>query len=465
MRKILFTLLAGALLAGCSEDEVPVFGGIYGTIRDAESGLPVYNAEITLSPGNRTTVSGSDGSYEYRNLDAGQYSLSVTATGYRYNSRTVSVVPGDNTLVDMRLTPETPISGIEISTTSLNFDTAYTELSFDIRNTGTSGTIEWSITGVDVPWLTVTPMSGTTDMGKSSSVKVTVDRSALTADATTIFTVNAAGGSKSIMVSVRTKNTGGDGGKDDGGNGDDNGGGSGNNGGGSGDTEKNPVTNGLFGYYTFEGNAKNGVTGSSNGQLTGTSYVTGVQGQGLKLGSSDKLTIAPSDHGMFENLSFSISFWAKDLNDGHIFHSTRTPGSSDSYGDNATALYMSGGQLRFILTCYSNYYEFSHNKYYFSHGTLSGWHMITLVTTVNTPSYGYARTQLYIDGELVDAVSESSSDTPSGYRNTRQFILGGAMDYYNVKANGCSMTIDNLRIYNARALSSSEVMQIYNYEK
>lgn len=223
MKKLLFALAVSQLLIGCSKDEVSVFGNIYGTIRDAETGDPIYNAEIMLSPGNRTTISGRDGSFEYQNLDAGQYSLSINAAGYQYNSRTVSIVAGESVLCDMHLNPETPVSGMEISVTSLNFDTAYNELTFDIRNTGTSGALSWTITGVDAEWLTINPMSGTTNMGKSSSVKVTVNRSLIAEDSSTIFTVNAAGGSKSVMVSVRAVSGNGDSGNggDGGGDGDD----------------------------------------------------------------------------------------------------------------------------------------------------------------------------------------------------------------------------------------------------
>ena len=453
MKKYLLSLIAaGALLTGCSKDEELVFGGVYGTIRDAVTGVPIYNAEITLSPGNRTTVSGSDGSYEYQNIDAGQYSLSVAATGYQYNSRTVSVQPGETTLCDMRLTPENQMSGVEISTTTLNFDKVYSELTFEIRNTGTSGSVNWTITGIDVAWLSVNPMSGTTDMGKSSSVKVTVNRSLITEDVSTIFTINAAGGSKSIMVSVRAGsggNTGGDNSGDDG-NGTQN------------------VTNGLYAYYTFENNVKNLAEEGGNGQLMNNPiYVDGVKGStALKFSASDNGYMLVPAQNMISGTEFSISFWVKNISNGHIFHTTRTLGLNDSYGDNATGLYMSGGRLRFIVTAYSTYYEYDHDKYYFTHGSFdSDWHMITVVTTVDKPRYAYAETKLYIDGEFIDSVSEYAGNTSKSYKDTKQFIIGGKLDYNALQVNAVSMSIDNLRIYNTRALSDSEIKQIYNYEK
>ena len=72
-------LLCARMVQCCSEEEVSVFGNIYGTITDSKSGEPVRNAEVIISPGNKTTVSGSDGHFEFNNLEAGQYKIGVNA--------------------------------------------------------------------------------------------------------------------------------------------------------------------------------------------------------------------------------------------------------------------------------------------------------------------------------------------------------------------------------------------------
>lgn len=227
-------------------------------------------------------------------------------------------------------------------------------------------------------------------------------------------------------------------------------------------------TNGLYAYYTFENSSKNTVEGASNGQLVNSpTYVSGVKNStAMKFSASDNSYMFIPAQDMISGSAFSISFWVKNIGDGHIFHTTRTPGYNDSYGDNATGLYMSGGRLRFIVTGYSTYYEYSHDKYYFSNGTFDNdWHMITLVTTVGTPTYAYAETRLYIDGEFIDSVSEYAGNNSASYKNTKQFIIGGKIDYHNLKVNATNISIDNLRIYNTRAISDTEVKQIYNYEK
>lgn len=57
------------------------------------------------------------------------------------------------------------------------YATKYDELSFDIRNIGISESLEWAITNVTVDWISVSPLEGSTAAGKSTSVKVAVDRS------------------------------------------------------------------------------------------------------------------------------------------------------------------------------------------------------------------------------------------------------------------------------------------------
>lgn len=206
MRKLIAMLLSAVavvLITSC-EDETAYdfYGSIYGMISDAQTNAPVAGAQVMLSPGNVTTVTGSDGHYEFQNLDAGQYKLSVYAAGYSVNTRQVTVVSGESVICDMQLNEEKTISGMELSTNMLDFGTDYDELTFSVRNTGTSGDLSWYIDNITVGWLSVTPVEGVTGMGKSSSVKVTVQRSQITESQSTTFNINAAGGSMAIMVTV-----------------------------------------------------------------------------------------------------------------------------------------------------------------------------------------------------------------------------------------------------------------------
>lgn len=208
-------LIFGCALTGCSGDETPGFGSIYGLVTNANSGQPVYGATVTLSPGNFSTTTGSDGRYEFVDLEPGQYKIQVQATDYQANSSQIQVNAGSQAIGDIAITPVGEITGIQLSTSVMNFDTNYSELTFTLRNIGNTGTVSWYISGINVSWLTISPQQGETAMGKSSEIKVMIDRSNITSSQSTSFIVNAAGGSQSIVVLVSTES---DGGGNEGGN-------------------------------------------------------------------------------------------------------------------------------------------------------------------------------------------------------------------------------------------------------
>lgn len=79
-----------------------VFGTISGTVIDMESGDPVPQATVTLSPSGMNTYTGNDGHFEFLDLDASQYTVTVQKTGYQTNRKTVTIVAGGN--VDVSLT-------------------------------------------------------------------------------------------------------------------------------------------------------------------------------------------------------------------------------------------------------------------------------------------------------------------------------------------------------------------------
>ena len=208
-------LIFGCALTGCSGDETPGFGSIYGLVTNANTGQPVYGATVTLSPGNFSTTTGSDGRYEFVDLEPGQYKIQVQATDYQANSSQIQVNAGSQAIGDIAITPVGEITGIQLSTSVMNFDTNYSELTFTLRNIGNTGTVSWYISGINVSWLTVSPQQGETAMGKSSEIKVMIDRANITSSQSTSFIVNAAGGSQSIVVLVSTES---DGGGNEGGN-------------------------------------------------------------------------------------------------------------------------------------------------------------------------------------------------------------------------------------------------------
>lgn len=56
--------------------------GIYGTVTDFATGEPVISANVQLRPTGETTLTGSDGRYEFNNIEKGNYSLTVSKVEY-----------------------------------------------------------------------------------------------------------------------------------------------------------------------------------------------------------------------------------------------------------------------------------------------------------------------------------------------------------------------------------------------
>ena len=72
-----------------------------------------------------------------------------------------------------------------------------------MKNVGNAGDVNWSITGVDVDWIKVTPTEGVVAMNKSCAVKVDVDRNKLAVGkhSTTVL-VNADGESFRVTINA-----------------------------------------------------------------------------------------------------------------------------------------------------------------------------------------------------------------------------------------------------------------------
>jgi hypothetical protein len=101
---IFSVILLMAVCNSCSKTEHNLFATLYGVVTDSETGDPVGAANIVLSPGGKTTISGSDGRYEFTNLEAAQYTVTVQKTDYQTNRKTVTAVAGERVQADIPLT-------------------------------------------------------------------------------------------------------------------------------------------------------------------------------------------------------------------------------------------------------------------------------------------------------------------------------------------------------------------------
>jgi hypothetical protein len=107
MKRIIFIFSAILLIAvcnSCSKTERNLFATLYGAVTDHETGEPIANASVVLSPGGKTKTTGADGYYEFNDLDPTQYTITVQKTGYQTNRKTVTAVVSESVEANIPLT-------------------------------------------------------------------------------------------------------------------------------------------------------------------------------------------------------------------------------------------------------------------------------------------------------------------------------------------------------------------------
>jgi len=112
MRHIFFSAMIISLLItfGCGSDKNnPITsstkGTITGKITDQNSGNIISGASINTQPTTTTVTSDNVGNYTITDVEAGNYSLIVTMSGYVSNTSNVGVTADQNSVVNISLSP------------------------------------------------------------------------------------------------------------------------------------------------------------------------------------------------------------------------------------------------------------------------------------------------------------------------------------------------------------------------
>jgi peptide/nickel transport system substrate-binding protein len=82
-------------------------GSLSGYVRDADTSAAIAGAYVTVQLGDSTksAVSNSTGGYRISLLEAGTYNVTVSKTGYETNTTSVTIVVGQEKLLDIELKP------------------------------------------------------------------------------------------------------------------------------------------------------------------------------------------------------------------------------------------------------------------------------------------------------------------------------------------------------------------------
>ncbi len=182
---ILAILFAAAFVWHACDEEVDLPGTISGIVTDKATGEPIRSAGVELSPTGMKTVTGSEGQFEFTELDPGVYTLLITKTGYTdFASSTIEVKPGQPSHTDVQIEQLPPALKVvndqreEISTLDFGAAEADVARSFNLFNDGVE-TLDWEITKT-ADWIVkISKESGSLRTGATQALIVTINRSLL----------------------------------------------------------------------------------------------------------------------------------------------------------------------------------------------------------------------------------------------------------------------------------------------
>lgn len=210
MKKSLYLFLGILLICGIYQACVPdveLPGSIYGVVADKATGEPIKSAGVELSPGGLKTITGSEGQFEFTELDPGKYTLLITKTGYIDGvSSTIEVKAGQQAKGDVQLEQIPPALKVvdenNADLLELHFGDAEADIarSFNIYNDGAEK-LSWEIVKTAV-WIdSISKTSGDVSPNGKQPIVVTIDRNKLEeGENKTTLQITSSNGSKSLTV-------------------------------------------------------------------------------------------------------------------------------------------------------------------------------------------------------------------------------------------------------------------------
>lgn len=200
----LCSLLVVAMVSSCAKDtaENDYYGSIAGSVSDKTTGEPVATVNVTITPGGASTVTGSDGTFSFRNLYEDEYTLSIGKEGYKPNSTDIYVQVGEPTPVHLLIERIPNIVTADRDLLDFGSNASTNTLSFNIVNPGYVD-LEWEIEN-RCDWITeIKPQKGTLKYGKTEAIVVVIDREVLpSGENEAVIVVRSSNGSSEVKVTA-----------------------------------------------------------------------------------------------------------------------------------------------------------------------------------------------------------------------------------------------------------------------
>lgn len=193
----------GFTVCSCNDDlGQELTGGIIGTVADATTGEPVPTVSVSLEPGGKSAVTGSDGNYLFSELEAGNYTVSISKKGYNPDSRVISVESDKSANGDFLIERIPSVVTVDRDTLDFGAGSDVNSLSFNIVNSSYED-LEWKIE-YDCDWIKeIRDSSGVLAYGRTQSIVVFIDRELLSEGKNeTVVVVRSSNGSSDLVVTA-----------------------------------------------------------------------------------------------------------------------------------------------------------------------------------------------------------------------------------------------------------------------
>lgn len=213
---IISLTIIGLLLGGCKKDKEETVspGSIYGAVTDFTTGEPVRSANVQLRPIGETTLTGYDGMYEFKDIDDGDYSITVSKAEYTdlIDPYIIAVRDGRRMKRDVQILKKSTVLNIvnnyQYPITELDFGSndGILQKSFNLVNSG-NVSLNFTITKT-ANWISdINPQTGIVNKGETKLISVIINRELLSEgdNVTTIVVATNAGG---VELTIKARKEG-----------------------------------------------------------------------------------------------------------------------------------------------------------------------------------------------------------------------------------------------------------------
>ena len=200
---LIVAVLCSVGLVSCKDELAQeLTGSIIGTVADATTGEPVPTVNVSLEPGGKSALTGSDGNYMFTDLKAGTYTLTLTKEGYTPASKTLEVTAGGQTNGYVLISRIPAMVTVDRDSLAFGDGSEVNTLSFNIVNSSYEN-LEWRIE-YDCDWISdIKDKEGVLPYGKTQTIVVFIDRSLLLPGYNeTVVVVRSSNGSSDLKVSA-----------------------------------------------------------------------------------------------------------------------------------------------------------------------------------------------------------------------------------------------------------------------